>query len=1103
MKQLTILSFLLSGIFCTIESEAQTQNIKISVIPGTNGIKLGKIIDMVQDKNGFIWLADQSNRRIIRYDGSTMKSYSYDEAKPNDPYSMGGYRPESLTLDNDGTLWIGFMGNGLDHFDPNKNTFEHFRHIPGNVESLGDNRISKVLTDHLGNVWIGHFDGLDMFDKNNRKFIHYKSDSLDDTSLSNAVIRSLYEDRVGTIWVGTGWEYSNDALGGLNKLDKTTGTFTRYVNDPDNPKSLNSNKIRSLFEDSKGNFWVGTGGGLHKMNRDHGTFERPGEITNGPLANAPILGSLITSIAEDKSNKLWLSSLIEGVSQYDPLTHQLVDYRKDFGNSIWAIKSTLDGLLWLSTESVNSRFFQIDSYLNTINKIEENVALIYQESPHVVWVGNNDGLTRKDKKHGTTQKFTSDLKNESSLSNNNVRMLAKDHEGVIWIATDNGLNKYNPENNSFTRYLTHAEVSSNSYRWNIYSVLEDSENNLWIGTFGGLALYDRIKNSFTWYSLGGEEFNSDRVFCIAEDSLQKLWIGLFNAGIIRYDWKTKKIDSYLTGLTVDQILRDKENVLWASTRSGLYYFSQEINAFKKHSIEGRISSLLEDELGNLWVTAENIIYQISDDRNQIITYGPENGIAANTLFGKSYKGPNNDLMFTLAKGSYYSIMPELLKFPEDTARLYFSNFWIGSQLITPSHKGSLGESTFATKELTLNYEQNSFSLSFAKVDYRATDKESLYYMLENYDQEWREARPEEKITYMKVPAGFYTFKIRTASSGNGVWVEKKIDVQILPPWYKTWWAYGLYGFMFIGGIVIVDRIQRKRVLDQAKAETREKELEHAREVEKAYTELKSTQAQLIQSEKMASLGELTAGIAHEIQNPLNFVNNFSEVNKELADELEQEIDKGNYSDAKALAKDIKDNEEKINHHGKRADAIVKGMLQHSRSSSGAKEPTDINALCDEYLRLSYHGLRAKDKSFNAKFETDFDLSLPKINVVPQDIGRVVLNLINNAFYVVNEKHKACQAEPVEASLNYEPTVSISTKNENGKVIITVKDNGNGIPDSIKEKIFQPFFTTKPTGQGTGLGLSLSYDTVKAHGGEVKVESQQGEGSEFVIELPIV
>ena len=272
-------------------------------------------------------------------------------------------------------------------------------------------------------------------------------------------------------------------------------------------------------------------------------------------------------------------------------------------------------------------------------------------------------------------------------------------------------------------------------------------------------------------------------------------------------------------------------------------------------------------------------------------------------------------------------------------------------------------------------------------------------------------------------------------------------------------------------------------------------LQQKKEIESTLSKLKITQSQLIQSEKMASLGELTAGIAHEIQNPLNFVNNFSEVSTELIEEMKTELTTGNLQLATEISNDLKQNLEKINHHGKRAADIVKGMLQHSRSSSGVKEPTDINALADEYLRLAYHGLRAKDKSFNAKFEADFDSSIPKINVVPQDIGRVILNLITNAFYVVNEKRN----RGIE---DYEPTVSVSTTKVGDKVVISVKDNGNGIPDSIKEKIFQPFFTTKPTGQGTGLGLSLSYDIVKAHGGELRVETKEGEGSEFIIVLPV-
>ncbi|MFT3681963.1 MAG: ATP-binding protein [Ferruginibacter sp.] len=341
-----------------------------------------------------------------------------------------------------------------------------------------------------------------------------------------------------------------------------------------------------------------------------------------------------------------------------------------------------------------------------------------------------------------------------------------------------------------------------------------------------------------------------------------------------------------------------------------------------------------------------------------------------------------------------------------------------------------------------------------------------------------------------------------------------------PSFYKDWDGYFdsgiMFGLIWMGAMLLLNNRQNKALAtERQRVEEKEKEIQiteklkatlevqvrertaeltkQTEELQHALDELKAAQAQLIQSEKMASLGELTAGIAHEIQNPLNFVNNFSEVNSELIKELRSEVIKGNMEEVNALADDIESNSEKISHHGKRADAIVKGMLQHSRTSSGQKELTDINELCDEYLRLSYHGLRAKDKSFNAKFETAFDESIGKINMVPQDIGRVILNLINNAFYAVSERKK--NNEP-----GYEPTVTVITKKLNNKIEVRIKDNGTGIPQQVLDKIFQPFFTTKPTGQGTGLGLSLSYDIIKAHSGELKVETAEGAGTTFIITL---
>jgi two-component system NtrC family sensor kinase len=301
---------------------------------------------------------------------------------------------------------------------------------------------------------------------------------------------------------------------------------------------------------------------------------------------------------------------------------------------------------------------------------------------------------------------------------------------------------------------------------------------------------------------------------------------------------------------------------------------------------------------------------------------------------------------------------------------------------------------------------------------------------------------------------------------------------------------GIVVFMVITSLLYRNSLNRKKA--NALLQKQKQEIAGQKEnLKQTLVELKSAQAQLIQSEKMDSLGELTAGIAHEIQNPLNFMNNFSEVNSELIGEMKQELDNGNLQDAKTIADSIDENEQKINFHGKRAESIVKGMLQHTRSSTGLKEPTDLNALAGEYLRLAYHGLRAKDNSFNATIKTDFDAGIGNLNIVPQEIGRVLLNLYNNAFYALSEKKKSTDA-------GYDPTLSVSTKKTGDKITITVEDNGNGIPRKVVDKIFQPFFTTKPAGQGTGLGLSLSYDIVKAHGGEITVKTKEGDGTSFII-----
>lgn len=367
----------------------------------------------------------------------------------------------------------------------------------------------------------------------------------------------------------------------------------------------------------------------------------------------------------------------------------------------------------------------------------------------------------------------------------------------------------------------------------------------------------------------------------------------------------------------------------------------------------------------------------------------------------------------------------------------------------------------------------------------------IYYL--QSERDFKTLKPVINLHYPLIAVSLVYGLLQVFSKDGDVLWEEYIQFAILAAFV---WIFGRAA-TFRKQQKEVEQINEKNVELETMVAQRTAEITHQKEaLEQTVQELKATQAQLIQQEKLASLGELTAGIAHEIQNPLNFVNNFSEVSMELIDEMNEELAKGDKEEAAAIAEDIKQNLEKIRHHGKRADGIVKGMLQHSRASTGQKEPADINVLADEYLRLAYHGLRAKDKMFNAELITHLDAGLPKVNIIPQDVGRVMLNLFTNAFYATMQKKKLHGSD-------YKPTVSVTTRVHQDEVVITVRDNGTGIPEDVKDKIMQPFFTTKPTGEGTGLGLSLSYDIiVKGHGGKINVDTAEREFTEFTISLPL-
>lgn len=1100
------------------ESRTQTQDVKFIPVTGSNGVSLGKINGMTRDLHGVMWFSDQTNRCIVSYDGNRMTRYQNDPKKVN---SLGGYYPECLFADSSGIIWIGFYGMGLDRFDPETNSFTHYRHNPKDPESLSSDSVTAVLVDHLGNTWIGSYGGVDLLDPKTGKFKHFRH-TQDPSSLSSRMVRTLYEDRESTLWVGTGFAWDTDSIdGGLNRFDRKTGTFTRYLHDTNNPHSLINNKVRAIFEDSKGNFWIGTmGDGLHTMDRKTGSFERhlydpakPDQVARPPLKSTD---DHITFINEDANQNLWIGTLANGLVRYDPATKKLSHYRDNAdgsGNfkdsSAWWANASADGLFWVSTQQ--NFLYKIDLYTNTIPRFSNNAALpeyfFYEEPGIATWYfTDNSGLVRKDTKTGTLQRFMNDPKNEKSISNNvTTTIMEKDKEGYCWIGTRNGLNRFDPRSHLFTRYFSRADDSTTLSNNRIINIKVDGEM-IWVATEGGLNKMELKTGKCIRYVYNPADSNSlsnNIVITVLKGEANDLWVGTWNnGGINRLTTVTGKFRHYIVGQSINQLYKDADGIIWAITADGLYRYNKKEDDFYPFTEENtgitieNINSMVADNENNLWLTSPSGIYRLNRERNQAVLFGKESGVNGEETRNAWITKMTDGKIYIPGYYGYYTFYPAKLRISPVVPKIYFSNFWLNGKEVKPGSNGPLQGPLFTGREINLGYDQNVFSIGFTSVDYSNSGDKRIYYQLENYDKDWRQANAENRVYYFNVPPGKYIFHIKAVNSNNGTWVEKSILVNISSPWWTRWWAYCVYALLFVLLVLFVHRYQKNRLLKAERERTRVKELAQAKEIEKAYHELKTTQQQLIQAEKMASLGELTAGIAHEIQNPLNFVNNFSEVNTELIDEMKEALTSGKTDEVFKAAEDIKENNKKIILHGKRADGIVKGMLQHSRSSNGIKVPTDINALADEYLRLSYHGLRAKDKSFNATLKTDFDESIWNIDIIPQDIGRALLNLINNAFYAVTEKKK-------QMGDGFEPTVSISTKKINDKAAIIISDNGNGIPQKVLDKIFQPFFTTKPTGQGTGLGLSLTYDIVKAHGGELKVQTKESEGSEFIIQLPIV
>ncbi len=1080
------------------------QRLRFEHFAAEQGLSQHAIICMVQDHNGFIWIGTQDG--LNKYDGYRFTTFRND---PADKMSLSNKYILSLAKDKENNIWVGTQA-GLNRLNTFTQQAERFVYSSTDSNTISSDEVKSLFVDHTGLVWAGTVNGLNTLNYQTKKIVRYYHHENDPNSIVDNNILCINEDKKGNVWIGS--------AKGLNYFDRASSRFTQI-------KGLPPGSVQCVTEDTEGNIWIGTSNGLSRFE----PLQKNIILYKHNKADKNSLNSNnVSGILESEPNILWITTS-NGLSVFDKKTNSFKQYRNIIGdakslgvNGLNNILKDLEGNIWIgSADGVNKHNPQVNSFSHYFhNPADENslshnsVWPVLEDSDGIIWVGTlGRGLNRLDRTNNKWSHYKHNANDLNSLGEDNVWYISEGSNGKLWITTSRGLDCFDRKTGKFEHYDPNKKDSTSlSSGTALHQVIEDSKGNVWVATDIGLDKLDIKTGKFKHFRTDPTNIStiSGRFLsCISETRNGKLLIGTFENGFNIYDPERNTFKRFVHSPEDSTSINNRDVYCAREDRNGKIWIGGDVGidcldpvtGIAKHYrvkdglVNETVYGIEEDEKGKLWISTNWGIARLDPETRQFKNFDISDGLQGFEFngFGSRQNKRTGEMFFGGVYG-FNVFHPDSIKDNPYKPFVYINKlkrYNIGKSSGLPAEELLLGSNS-----ITLSYKDNMLSFEFVCLSLSKPAKNQYAYQLKGYSDQWYQLGTKREVTFAGLPPGHYTLFVK-GSNGDGVWNDTpaELSITILPPWWKTWWAYTLYALLFLT-LLFVFIWYRSRSLKEQNIRLEHKVLVRTDELKQSLENLKSTQSQLIQSEKMASLGELTAGIAHEIQNPLNFVNNFSEVSKELLDEMNDELEKGNLEDVRDIMKDVIQNLEKINHHGKRADGIVKGMLQHSRSSSGVKEPTDINALCDEYLRLSYHGLRAKDKTFNATIKTDFDNSIGNINIIPQDIGRVVLNLLTNAFYVVDEKKKS-RAE------NYEPTVSISTKKAADKVEIRVTDNGNGIPPKVLDKIFQPFFTTKPTGQGTGLGLSLAFDIVtKGHGGELTVETKENEGTTFIIQLPL-
>ncbi len=1047
------------------------------------GLSQVSVNTICQDRQGFMWFGTQDG--LNKYDGYFFTVYRND---PDNPKGLNESHIWATLEDAQGHLWVG-TDSGLSDFDPKTETFTHHHHDPDDPTSISDSTIYAIAEDSEQVLWVGTEDGLNRFDRSTKRFTRFRHSPDDPQSLGGNEIRALLKDSRGALWIGT-------VGGGLNRYDPSTRRFIHYQYQEDNPGSLSGDNVRALLEDSTGTLWIGTDSGLNRFDAQTQSFRRFQHRVGDPTS---LSHDGVRSLLEDSKQRLWVGTHGGGLNRLDRTTGTFAHYRPRPDNPsgfrdafVHSMFEDAEGTIWFGTQGEGilklgpktEAFKHYQHQGDNPESISANdVMMFVEDAQGVLWIGTyHGGLNRFDRETGTFTHYRHRPDDPTSLSADKARAVYEDARGRLWVGTTKGLNELDRTTGTFTHFRHDPQDPTSLGHDYVKTIFEDSTGTLWIGTYGGINQFDRDTGKFTRFRYQRENPDSlshDGVYCIYEDSFNDLWIGTLNGGLNRFNRHSRTFTRFqhnaenaksLSHDCVLSIFEDAKRNLWIGTHSGLNKMDRVTGTFshlrtKDGLPNDVIYGILEDDRGFLWLSTNKGINKYDPRSGAIVNYDENDGLQGNEFNGGAYYEDRSGRMYFGGPTGFNVFDPAEIRDNTYVPPVLITDFLLFGKSVTTAAIGvtsdsfQLTEPISYTDSITLDYTDYIFAFEFTALSYRQPERNQYAYKLEGFDREWIATNHlHRRVTYTDLPSGNYVFTVKAAND-DGHWNEQgtSIKLTILPPPWKTWWAYGLYSLALLAVIGWFIQWQRGKVKQKQKELDREKQVS----------------ARLMQLDKLKD--EFLANTSHELRTPLNGIIGIAE---SLIDGIES------WPENK-----IRENLGMIFSSGRRLASLVSDILDFSKMKNHTlvlnTKPVELHALVDVVLNTSRVLVGKKAITLSNEVPAD----LPSAAADEDRLQQILYNLLGNGIKFT-ESGKVAVAAAVD----------------NNRLQVCVKDTGIGIPQNKIDRIFESFEQLEGdaarTYGGTGLGLAVTQKLVELHGGRIWVQSIEGVGSEFYFTLPI-